>query len=418
MTNYSQSTTGLAMLKSAASCFVSLALLVLPYLAFGEEPQKQPQVEKTEKQPFTVLVVDPEGKPVADAQVGSVAHRNVESGEDWQFLPRTEMKQAVTDANGRTQMFVDDMPSGRANLAIIAWQASRKLVGVVTVSRAALLSASKDKSAITISLQPECRVHGHIQSTGLEKFGQRIGHSSATVEANGNRIFAHYCDSGELDFEFFLPPGTYSLTGWGGVNGHLLTALEPKSFTVPAATAEFELGVIDLPPSNMTKLIGQPAPEIADVVAWKNSEPLKLADLHGKYVLLEFFGHWCGPCVHAMPKVFELHDQYSRRGLIIIGVHVGLDNDSIDSAEKLDVALAESRKELWGGRDLPFPVAIVASERKKYFGAEQPAGSQASADYGVQAYPSQVLIDPAGKVVGRFNEKEHLKLFEALLKVE
>ncbi len=168
----------------------------------------------------------------------------------------------------------------------------------------------------------------------------------------------------------------------------------------------------------MAKLIGQPAPEIADVAAWKDGKPLKLADLRGKYVLLEFFGYWCGPCVHYMPEIFKLHDRFSKRGLVVIGVHVGLENDSIDSADKLDAALAESRKDLWGGRDLPFPVAMVASQRKKYPGAEQTGRCQVAVDYGVQWYPSQVLIDPKGKVVGWFDEKEHLKLLEELPKAE
>jgi thiol-disulfide isomerase/thioredoxin len=172
--------------------------------------------------------------------------------------------------------------------------------------------------------------------------------------------------------------------------------------------------VIDLPPAPLAKLVGQPAPELAGVFAWKNCEPLKLVDLRGKYVLLEFFGHWCGPCVHRMPQLFELHDRFAKRGLTIIGVHVGLEDESIDSTEKLDAALALSRKELWDDRDIPFPVAMVASSRQKYAGSDQTSRSQVGADYGIRSYPSQVLIDPAGNVVGWFDEVEHLKLFEKL----
>jgi hypothetical protein len=115
-----------------------------------------------------------------------------------------------------------------------------------------------------------------------------------------------------------------------------------------------------------------------------------------------------------LPEFFALHDKYSKRGLIIIGVHVGRDDEVIDSTEKLDGLLKESRTQLWGGRDVPFPVAIVISARKEFPDGDQTGRTQTSVDYGVQRYPSQVLIDPEGRVLGWFNEKEHIKLFEKL----
>ncbi len=205
--------------RKLSLCFALLALLAVLRLAPGEEPKKQPPVEKyntvtEKKQPFTVLVVDPDGKPVADAHVGRTAGRMTQNGAAWHFqgifthtisdgIPHSDVKPAVTDANGRTQMFVDDMPRTRANLAVVARQDSRKLVGVSIVSREALLAASNNKSAITVSLQPECRVHGQVQSTDLEKLGLRLRQCAADVQLDGNLIFRFYSE--QLDFEFFCP---------------------------------------------------------------------------------------------------------------------------------------------------------------------------------------------------------------------
>ncbi len=400
------------MSKHFTSCFLLLALLAVARIAFGEDPQKQPQVQKAEKQPFTVLVVDTDGKPVADALVAEIAARDGGVDGDWTFagfIESEDWRPFVTDASGKTQMYAENI--ARETLALVARKASRKLVGIKPVDQKDILNAFKNKSVIAISLEPECRVHGRLQSAGLEKLNRKLTWTNANLEIDGRKIYE--CSSSEQEYEFFVPHGTYTIEVYG-TDAHFAH----RSFTVPAGSTDLELDVLDLPVAAMAKLIGEPAPEIADVVAWKNTKPLKLADLRGKYVLLEFFGHWCGSCVYRMPKLFDIHDQFSKRSLAIIGVHVGLEDESIDSAEKLDAALAESRKELWAGRDLPFPVAMVASRNVKYPGAEQTGRCQAVVDYGVQFYPSQVLIDPEGKVVGWFNEKEHLKLFERLPKGE
>ncbi len=369
--------------------------------------QENTQPAEPANQPFNVLVLDPDGRPVPDALVGQAAGQE-EVGSDWIFLGYIESDKwhpFITDANGVAQMSVEHV--ARDSAVIVARLASRNLVGILPVERADLLAAFQNKSALEVRLKPECRVHGRLKSTGLEQRNQDLKWTVVSVSLGGRRVFV--CGSTTQEFEFFLPPGIYSLAAHGQNTLHKFQA-----FDVPVIATERELDMIDLPPAPLAKLIGQPAPELAGVVAWKNSEPLKLVDLRGKYVLLEFFGHWCGPCMDRMPQLFELHDRFAKRGLAIIGVHVGLEDESIDSAEKLDAALASSRKTLWDGRDIPFPVAMVASSRRPFADSDQTSRSQVGADYGIRSYPSQVLIDPAGKVIGWFDEVEHVKLFEAL----
>ena len=69
-------------------------------------------------------------------------------------------------------------------------------------------------------------------------------------------------------------------------------------------------------------LVGQPAPEL-DGAAWLNTErpTMSLADFRGKYVLLDFWATWCGPCHGDFPTVRLLDELYRDKGVVVIGVH-------------------------------------------------------------------------------------------------
>jgi thiol-disulfide isomerase/thioredoxin len=179
-----------------------------------------------------------------------------------------------------------------------------------------------------------------------------------------------------------------------------------KTITVKSGQGELKLGEINLPATRLALLEGMPAPELGGAASWKNGPPVKLTELKGKCVLLDFWGYWCGPCVHQMPELFELYDKYNHQGLEIVGIHIDLGEDEttpVDSAEKLDARLTAKRKNLWKGRDIPFPVALFCGKRVPY-GADVDGKARASisAQYGVMLYPTTILIDRQGNVVGRF----------------
>ena len=64
-----------------------------------------------------------------------------------------------------------------------------------------------------------------------------------------------------------------------------------------------------------------PAPELAGITAWINSEPMTLASLRGKVVLIHFWTFGCINCVHVQPYVKAWYDRYADAGLVVIGVH-------------------------------------------------------------------------------------------------
>lgn len=60
---------------------------------------------------------------------------------------------------------------------------------------------------------------------------------------------------------------------------------------------------------------------------WKINEiisrpQVKLEDLSGKVVMMEFWGHYCSDCVADLPELSKLDKRYSKKGLCIIGIHV------------------------------------------------------------------------------------------------
>jgi thiol-disulfide isomerase/thioredoxin len=125
-----------------------------------------------------------------------------------------------------------------------------------------------------------------------------------------------------------------------------------------------------------------PAPEIS-ISQWIDHEPVKLADLRGKVVLLDFWATWCGPCRMAFPKLTKWHKKYKQKGLVVLGVSEfegGAEGKAMAPSEELEYLKNFKRK-----NSLPYGFAI----------ADNP---QSKTSYGVRGIPSAVLIDRRGYV--------------------
>jgi thiol-disulfide isomerase/thioredoxin len=66
--------------------------------------------------------------------------------------------------------------------------------------------------------------------------------------------------------------------------------------------------------------VGMPAQEISGQ-SWLNSGPLRISELKGKVVLLEFWTFGCYNCRNVEPYIKEWHQKYADKGLVVIGVH-------------------------------------------------------------------------------------------------
>lgn len=96
--------------------------------------------------------------------------------------------------------------------------------------------------------------------------------------------------------------------------GHLLAAA-----LVPLALAAV-LGVVMLGrlPSTSPTAIGSLAPDLA--LADLDGNPVRLADLRGRPVVLNFWASWCGPCVEEFPLLRDAAARHADEGLAIVGV--------------------------------------------------------------------------------------------------
>jgi uncharacterized protein (TIGR03067 family) len=351
---------------------------------------------------ITLKTTGPDGKPAAGVMVTT----SIIMFADWPgpdgAKPEWKFYQALkTTADGTLKLPYGKLGSGWCMLVVR--DPERKQMAFATLSPANLL-----RGKFTVALQPECRVSGDVFCEELYAAGFAMGSLNVKLIVDGREVA--YFASKHGRFEFIAPPGAYTVDAY---TKELRDTFMP--LTVPAGKAEFRADPLRMIASPLALLRGKPAPELTGVVAWHGA-PVKFADLKGRYVLVDFWGYWCVPCVNAMPALIELHEKFADKGLAIIGVHVDLDGE-VDTAAKLEPKIAGHKKKIWNGKDLPFPVALVSGKREGEDGANARGG--AVAQYGIGSFPTTVLIDPEGKVVGEFtirDAKYDVPRIEKLLK--
>ncbi|UKM64072.1 TlpA family protein disulfide reductase [Flavobacteriaceae bacterium GSB9] len=141
--------------------------------------------------------------------------------------------------------------------------------------------------------------------------------------------------------------------------------------------------------------VGKPSPKFTN---YKNYEggTTSLEDLKGKYLYIDVWATWCGPCIREIPALKKLENQYHNKNIEFVSISI----DKASDFEKWKTMVSD--KELKG-------VQLFA---------DNDWNSQFVQDYGIKGIPRFILLDPEGKIVSvnapRPSDPKLIELFSTL----
>jgi peroxiredoxin len=174
----------------------------------------------------------------------------------------------------------------------------------------------------------------------------------------------------------------YILDGQGGTDN---PSFEAKFNKLSARVRNSEMGRAYVARLNAIKSVdvGQPAKDFVQ----NNTEdkPVSLSSLRGKYVLLDFWASWCGPCRSEHPSMKKAYQKFKDKGFEIIAVSM------------------DNKKDSW--------LKAIAEDGVPWIQVSDLKGTknQVTLMYGVSAIPQNFLIDPNGKIIAKSLRGEELE---------
>lgn len=136
--------------------------------------------------------------------------------------------------------------------------------------------------------------------------------------------------------------------------------------------------------------IGKVPPDFSQ--ATPDGKMLSLSSLKGKYVLVDFWASWCGPCRRENPNVVKTYQKYKDKNFEILGVSYDTKKPNWEGAIKADSLTWHQVSDLLGWKNATAEL------------------------YGIKAIPANLLLDKDGKIIAKniFGRKLYAKLDEVL----
>lgn len=228
--------------------------LLLPLPASAQEEVK-----------VTGRVVDAAGKPVAESEVAVYWRADNDK--------MTPSQGATTNADGR---FTFKAAFDGRSRGLLALDKERKSGALVVLDEKAAARP------VSIRLGPLVHVHGKFFCKELNK---RPPWTMVYLMSNSALFLG--CSSAEASFSFDLPPGKYKFWGYG-------TDIQDvkKDVVLSADKSDVDMGTLDMPATILARHKGKAPPPWHVTDARGVSKNVKVSDLKGKWVLLEFWGYW------------------------------------------------------------------------------------------------------------------------------
>ncbi|MHB1561713.1 MAG: peroxiredoxin family protein [Isosphaeraceae bacterium] len=393
-------------------CSPVLALLVI----LGDSRADEPRAVRGR-------VVDEAGRPVADAAVGCFWRANGPARDRdgkpydltkpenvklfWGHLGEMEpVARAQPARSGSDGRFTVKDPA--PFFAVMAMDPSRRRGGIAVIPNA------EQAEPLEIRLVPLVTVRGSFEGPrpGQQPYWTHVyihlpEDPRHPLPIYSNRLVS--CGSFEARFELRLPPGEYTLRAYSQFadreefEGELIP---DRAIVLGSDQSDVDLGRLRFAPhrpnretleakakaegswNDSTRHYGEAPPPWHATDAHGISKDAKLADFRGKWVLIDFWGLSCRPCISkGLPKLMRFYEEHAARRdrFEIISICIDIDGE-LKSMADVDRALEPIVKNVWGGKTLPFPVLLDPTfktwER-----------------FGLPGLGTVILIDPEGKLV-------------------
>ncbi len=344
------------------------------------------------------VTVDEQGNPVAGAWLPHRTPQLRADGFVW-FPDRVFSgdREDWSGDDGRFTLKTDlTLRSLKRTAPLIAYDPDLKKIAIRIVPARELGQPQK------LVLRPICKVHGHCLLEGMTEavdIWPWLETSAGETVASVTTRHELTPDGLRIDFQLRLPPGDYVLKS------------ERSSYhsgfsipiTVPRGRDDLDLGTKTVSATGAVALEGKPAPKLD--VQWRPGQETNWEKLRGKVVVLDFWGTWCGPCVAGMPELMEIAKKFQDKPVAWLSIHTS----NLKDFDEFDREVAKCEERDWNKKKLPFTAALdrpVAGS--KYAG-------QTSERYGVAAWPTLIVVDRQGQVVGPIPKRKLAETIAGLL---
>ncbi len=229
----------------------------------------------------------------------------------------------------------------------------KRFNSVVYESMSQLLALSKEALDTATTMERKQEVQQRFQAVNL----QQQNDVRSIVEENSDRL----------------------------ISAFLVTYFEENFFTYASLYQQVRDALIERYPSNsfvqhLDKRVKTSLKSVAPDIAMpgRNGDTLRLSQLRGKVVLIDFWASWCRPCRMANPEVVQLYHKYNADGFEVFSI-------SLDNNRNAWLAAIENDGLVW-----PWHVSELQGWK-----------CSAGATYGVTSIPHTLIIDREGRIVAR-----------------